>query len=60
MDKKEQLCKNCYYILACKAKKDTDTSVYLGDSDAFMEISEKKSINDMLMHKGDSLKGYYH
>lgn len=28
----EGLCENCYYILACVARKNTDTSIYLGDS----------------------------
>lgn len=56
----EDLCENCYYILACVAKKNTDTSVYLGDMDSFLSISEKKSINDHLKHKGDALKGYYY
>jgi hypothetical protein len=46
--------------LACLAKKNTDTSIYLGDSDAFLAVSEKKSINDQLKLKGDSLKGYYY
>ncbi len=54
------MCENCYYILACVAKKNTDTSIYLGDKDAFLSISEKKSINDYLTHKDDSLKGYYY
>lgn len=40
--------------------KNTDTSIYLGDNDSFLPISEKKSINDLLKHKGDSLKGYYY
>jgi len=48
----EELCENCYYILACYAKKPTDTSIYLGDNDSFLSISEKKSINDLLKHKG--------
>jgi len=56
----ENLCENCYYILACVAKKNTDTSIYLGDNDSFLSISEKKSVNDHLKHKGDSLKGYYY
>ena len=46
----EQLCENCYYILACVARKNSDTSIYLGDNDSFLSISEKKSINDYLRH----------
>jgi hypothetical protein len=42
------------------AKKNTDTSIYLGDEDSFLSISEKKSVNDQLKHKEDSLKGYYY
>lgn len=32
----------------------------MGDDDSFLAISEKKSINDQLKHKGDTLKGYYY
>lgn len=46
----ENLCENCYYILACVAKKNSDTSIYLGDNESFLSISEKKSINDYLKH----------
>lgn len=28
----ENLCENCYYILACVAKRNSDTSIYLGDN----------------------------
>lgn len=42
------------------AKKNTDTSVYLGDGESFLAMSDKKSINDQLKHKGDTLKGYYY
>lgn len=35
----ENLCENCYYILACVAKKNSDTSIYLGDKDSFLSIS---------------------
>jgi hypothetical protein len=42
------------------AKKNTDTSIYLGDGESFLPISEQKSINDWLKHIGDTLKGYYY
>ena len=48
----EDLCENCYYILACYAKKPSDTSIYLGDNDSFLTISEKKSVNDLLKRTG--------
>ena len=49
VDPKDKIfCKGCLYLLAVQAIKNTESSLYLGDEETKIPISEEKVINDIL------------
>ena len=51
-------CEGCYYIVAVVSKKLTESTLFYGDENTPIPISEKV-INDMIPFKGSKVTGEY-
>jgi hypothetical protein len=53
-------CKGCLYILAVVAVKPTESSLFLGDGETKIPVSEEKVINDILPEVGSTTLGEFY
>lgn len=53
-------CKDCYYLLAVVASKNTKATLYLADDQTTMPISPEKTLSDMLLREGDYTRGSFY
>ena len=56
----KMFCPDCLYLLAVQARRNTESSLYLGDEDTKIPISEEKVINDILPEAGSLTLGEFY
>ena len=61
VDPKDKIfCKGCLYLLAVQAIKNTESSLFLGDEETKIPISEDKVINDILPQMNSFTLGQFY
>ena len=58
--KDKEFCKGCLYVLAVHAKKHTESSIFLGDEDTKIPLSEEKVLNDILPKQNMVTRGQFY